>query len=152
MERLGFVNGSIIYINILIFSFWNDSFFYSISNYLNLHELLTQILVGITISIIYWYLSKLYIDKIWNEYNSSQINSTFTFTQLIAVPLHHFLVTLLLSFNLLLLYEVLDISLNLYSRLGQVILITLVGLPITVYIYLSDKIHKKVISKVVEEF
>ena len=137
-----------VFIGANIGFFVGDSFLLDwIYNYTAPHFFLTDISTFIGFGGIYWYLSELYDDKLWSVHYSSKINDTFSFRQLIAVPLHHSFVSLFLAYSLLTLYKGLNLSPNSDSLVDQFTLITLVGFPIALYIYIMDKIEKKMIEE-----
>jgi hypothetical protein len=143
---LGCFQGVFFSANVIIFL--DNSFLFDwIYNYTTPYFFLTDISIFIGFIGIYYYFSSLRSDKLWSVHNSSKINDTFSFTQLIAVPLHHSFVSLLLAYNLLILYKGQNLSPNSDSLVDQFTLIALVGFPIALYIYIMDKIEKKMIEE-----
>ena len=143
---LGSFQGVFFSANVIIFL--DNSFLFDwIYNYTAPYFFLTDISIFIGFSGIYWYFLSLRSDKLWSVHNSSKINDTFSFTQLIAVPLHHSFVSLFLAYSLLTLYKGLNLSPNSDSLVDQFTLIALVGFPIALYIYIMDEIEKKMIEE-----
>ena len=121
MERFGRLEGLIIGANFGFFGFFNiDRFHWNWMNELiSPYEFLTPVLIIAALIAVFY------------------LTSDFFYFQLS-------LGSLVLAFNLLFVYELLDISLNLESLVDQFKIITLVGLPLAIYIYIIQKIEDKV--------
>ena len=121
MERFGRLEGLIIGANFGFFGFFNiDRFHWNWMNELiSPYEFLTPVLIIAALIAVFY------------------LTSDFFYFQLS-------LGSLALAFNLLFVYEFLDISLNLESLVDQFKIITLVGLPLAIYIYIMQKIEDKV--------
>ena len=121
MERFGRLEGLIIGANFGFFGFFNiDRFHWNWMNELiSPYEFLTPVLIIAALIAVFY------------------LTSDFFYFQLS-------LGSLVLAFNLLFVYEFLDISLNLESLVDQFKIITLVGLPLAIYIYIIQKIEDKV--------
>ena len=121
MERFGRLEGLIIGANFAFFGFFNiDRFHWNWMNELiSPYEFLTPVLIIAALIAVFY------------------LTSDFFYFQLS-------LGSLVLAFNLLFVYELLDISLNLESLVDQFKIITLVGLPLAIYIYIIQKIEDKV--------
>ena len=121
MERFGRLEGLIIGANFGFFGFFNiDRFHWNWMNELiSPYEFLTPVLIIAALIAVFFLTSKFFY-------------------------LQYSLGSLVLAFNLLFVYKFLDISLNLESLVDQFKIITLVGLPLAIYIYIMQKIEDKV--------
>lgn len=121
MERFGRLEGLIIGANFGFFGFFNiDRFHWNWMNELiSPYEFLTPVLIIAALIAVFYLTSKFF----YFQYS---------------------LGSLVLAFNLLFVYKFLDISLNLESLVDQFKIITLVGLPLAIYIYIMQKIEDKV--------
>ena len=146
MERFGRLEGLIIGANFGFFGFFNiDRFHWNWMNELiSPYEFLTPVLIIAVLFAVFYLTSDFFIKTSFNQYDSPTINDTFSFTLQMARYFQLSLGSLALAFNLLFVYEFLDISLNLESLVDQFKIITLVGLPLVIYIYIMQKIEDKV--------
>ena len=146
--RSGQADNFFICANVGCFAAWAGGDFHWFGEIISPYHFLPIFLIGGLLFTVYSYLLlPLYNSKMWTQYVGSEIDDPVSFTQRIAVPLHHSFISLLLASNLLALYESLNLSLDLASLVGQLTLIILVGSPIALYIYITDKNFEKHIEE-----
>jgi len=141
IDRLYWCLGAFQGVNMGVFSFANKDQFHWINEFTSPNEFLSPLLVLAALYAIFYLTSDVCIRKLFNQYDSPTINDSFLFTLRMADQFQLSLASLLLAFNLLFLYELWNISLNLESLVDQFKMITLVGLPIVIYIYINKKVE-----------